>query len=73
MRHDIKKKKFFNISKKNRVITDCRLLLQQKIVNKGSCIRRQEVVYKHHENFSLTDLGNHMSLENDSLHRSLFL
>ena len=43
-RHDINKKKVLKIFKKNRIIN----------VSKGSFIfRRQQVVSKHHQNFSL--------------------
>ena len=55
MRHDFNKGKFFNIFKKNRIIKEivdhC---CNEKVVNKGLFILRlQQVVYKHHQNFSL--------------------
>ena len=46
----------------------------EKVANKSSFIlRRQQVMYKHLQNFSLTRLRNQMSFENEILHRCLFL
>ena len=60
MCHDISKKKFFNMVKKNGIFKEIvHYSCSKKIVDKGSFIfNQQKVVYKHHQNFSLLQLKN---------------
>ena len=56
MGHDINKRSFFNLFKKNRIIKR----LSTIVAAKKNCKQRlihspsQQVPYKHHQNFSLT-------------------
>ena len=56
MPHNISKKKFFSIFKKNMVMKEIvDYYYCEKIVSKASFIlREQPAMYQHHQNFSLT-------------------
>ena len=71
----INKEKIFNICKKKRIIKEiANYCCSEKIINKDSFIlRRLQMVYKHHQIFSLTELRNQMSIENEILRRCFFL
>ena len=75
MHHYINKKVFFNIFRKNSVIKETvGYCFSEKPVNKGSFIlHQQQVVYNHHQNFSLRRTRNQMSVGNEILLRCLLL
>ena len=66
--------KIINTFKKNSIIKEIvDYCCNEAIVNKGSLIlSRQQVVYKHHQNFSLTLLINQMSFENEFFTHAYF-
>ena len=77
MRHDIDKKNFFNIFKKNWIIKDIVSTnaeaknCKQRLINSPPTI--SGVQTPSNQNFSLTQLWNQVSFENKALRRCLFL